>query len=80
MNTPTDLVAVPPLARTIIYYSLGTALVVCMVMASGAEGWRRAQDMVTGWGVLWLGTAAAKVNAARAAGRDGEAPLEEGPA
>lgn len=63
MNAPSDLIAIPPLARTIIYYVLAVALVVCGGVVGGTTGWALALVIVSGLGALFFGTAAARVNA-----------------
>ena len=63
MNTPSDLVEIPPLARTVIYYAIAVALIVCGAVVAGARGWGLALAIANGLGVLFFGTAAAKVSA-----------------
>jgi hypothetical protein len=65
MNPPADLVEIPPLARTVIYYSIAVALIVCGAVVAGATGWNLALAIANGLGVLFFGTAAAKVSATR---------------
>lgn len=64
MNTPRDLVAIPPLARTVIYYVLALALVV----VSAFVGYGRMDPMwlviVAGVGGVFFGVAGSNVPSA----------------
>lgn len=58
---PSDLVAIPPVMRTVIYYLIAEAIIVCSAVTAGATGWMLAQAIATGNAILFFGTAAAKV-------------------
>lgn len=63
MNRPADLVAIPPLARTVIYYALAIALVVI----SALVGYNRLEPLwlviVSGVGGVFFGVAGSNVPA-----------------
>lgn len=65
MKPPSDLVEIPPLARTVIYYAIAIALIVCGAVVAGARDWNLALAIANGLGVLFFGTAAAKVSTNR---------------
>ena len=66
MNRPSDLVAIPPLARTVIYYLIAEAIIVSLAvdqwLGSGDSWWALAFIIANGNAVLFFGTAAAKVS------------------
>lgn len=70
MNRPSDLVAIPPLARTVIYYALALALVV----VSALVGYGRLEPLwlviVSGVGGVFFGVAGSNV-----ASKDGGATV-----
>lgn len=80
MIPPSDLVAIPPVLRTVIYYGIAFAIIVCSAVNSGATAWNLAEDIAQGLAILFFGTAAAKVASTkrkpRAAKADPAATLE----
>ena len=62
MNRPDDLVAIPPVWRTVLYYLIAEVLIVSGAMAAGAWGWNLAGLIAQGNAILFFGTAAAKVS------------------
>lgn len=60
-----QLIAIPPLVRTIVYYTLGVALVVCLSLKAtglGPQDWVDfGQQVSSGLSALFLGVAAANV-------------------
>ena len=76
MNRPSDLVAIPPLARTVIYYALAIALVVVSALVADGRLEPLYLVIVSGVGGVFFGVAgsnvAAKVKAAPLDTADGE--------
>ena len=64
MIPPADLVAIPPVVRTVIYYLIAEAIIVCTAVSTGLKGWELAGSIASGNAILFFGTAAAKVNKA----------------
>lgn len=60
-----EVIALPPLVRTIIYYTLGGALVVCLSLKAtglGPQDWVDfGQQVTSGLSALFLGVAATNV-------------------
>lgn len=77
MTPPAGLVEIPPVLRTVLYYVIAEAIIVCGAVVAGAAEWHLALAVANGNAVLFFGTAAAKVSSKKS--KPKPVPVDDGP-